>query len=172
MSENIDTLLENQSLKKEFAVRNLDLSQVFHETPDNLERENRFLRHLLDWVQKYSELRYMHLLETLDEEFEIIVDGSWHLDGCTGYCPDCFQRPWCESGCQSCWPEDEEAGKMFLIDPVKRYLSPSRISLEILQKLQAEEDKKFEEFEKGKKDKDIPIEPISFDAEDESDFPF
>ena len=43
-SENIDAMLENQSLKNEFAVRNLDLSQVFSPTPDNLERENRVLR--------------------------------------------------------------------------------------------------------------------------------
>ena len=53
----IDILLENQSLKFEFALRNLDLTQVFCATSDDLERENRFLQHLLDWVQKYSEYR-------------------------------------------------------------------------------------------------------------------
>jgi len=47
----IDTVLENQSLKKEFSLRNLDLSQIWQPTPDDLELENRQLRHLLDWVE-------------------------------------------------------------------------------------------------------------------------
>ena len=188
-NQDIDLLLENQSLKFEFAIRSLDLAQVFCATPDDLERENRFLRHLLAWVQRYSEdgdrqkmeaegydfppiepdfspendwyqferwmkgkpirqklkdqlpphyvpkspehlkdeeiiaeletlaahlvelrvsvdfreeipprLVYRHLLESLEDEFDIIIEGFWHLDGCTGYCPDCFQRPWCDTG--------------------------------------------------------------------------
>ena len=239
MHENIDLLLENQSLKNEFVIRKLDLFQIFSPTPDNLELENKFLLHLLDWVRRYSEcgdrkimesegfdfppiepgispendwylferwmsgkpirkkikdyllpyqvpknienlndeeiisemqkltehleknrilvefkddiplpLVIMHLLEMLDEQFEMINDGFWHLDGCSGYCPDCFQRPWCETGCESCWQEDEEAGKMFLIDIVKRYVSASPVSLSILQKIQAEKDKKFENLKK------------------------
>jgi len=239
MHENIDLLLENQSLKNEFVIRKLDLFQIFSPTPDNLERENKFLLHLLDWVRRYSEcgdrkimesegfdfppiepgispendwylferwmsgkpirkkikdyllpyqvpknienlndeeiisemqkltehleknrilvefkddiplpLVIMHLLEMLDEQFEMINDGFWHLDGCSGYCPDCFQRPWCETGCESCWQEDEEAGKMFLIDIVKRYVSASPVSLSILQKIQAEKDKKLENLKK------------------------
>jgi len=239
MHENIDLLLENQSLKNEFVIRKLDLFQIFSPTPDNLERENKFLLHLLDWVRRYSEcgdrkimesegfdfppiepgispendwylferwmsgkpirkkikdyllpyqvpknienlndeeiisemqkltehleknrilvefkddiplpLVIMHLLEMLDEQFEMINDGFWHLDGCSGYCPDCFQRPWCEAGCESCWQEDEEAGKMFLIDIVKRYVSASPVSLSILQQIQAEKDKKFENLKK------------------------
>ena len=242
-SENLDAILENRSLKNEFAMRNLDLSQVSVPESDNLERENRILRDLLDWVQKYSEcgdrrkmeaegydfppiepgislendwyvferwmagkpvrkklkeqlyphfvtkspermndeeisiemrklterladiriiiefkegipprLAYMQLLEALDEQWEMINDGLWHLDGCTGYCPGCFQRPWCEFGCQSCWTEDEEEGKMCLDDSLKEYVSPSPVSLSILQKFQAEEDKKFEEFKKTQKE--------------------
>lgn len=261
--ENIDVLLENQSLKNEFTIRNLDLFQVFCATPHDLERENNFLRNLLDWVQKYGEcgdrkemeaedyrfppidygispendwyrferwlkgkairkklkdqlppsytpkkhdhltddeilseirrlkellaeirvsvdliwdvpprLVYKHLLEALDKEYDLIDEGFWHLDGCSGYCPGCFQRPWCEFGSRSCWQEDEEAGKMFLIDPVKRYVSPSPISLQILQELQAEEDKKYEEFKKNQKDTDIPIDPIPFDFDDDDDLPF
>ncbi len=50
-----DILLENQALKSEFKTRKLDLTQVFHPMPDNLLWENRALRHLLAWVQKYAE---------------------------------------------------------------------------------------------------------------------
>ena len=262
-SGNIDALLENQSLKNEFAMRNLDLSQVFFPIPDNLERENRILRRLLDWVQRYSEcgdrrkmeaegydyppiepalspendwylfkrwmsgkpirkkireqlyprfvakrpermsdeeiaaeirklterladiriivefkedipprLVYMHLLEVLDEQWEMINEGFWHLDGCTGYCPGCFQRPWCEFGCQSCWTEDEEAGKMCLDDSLNEYVSPSPVSLLILRKCQAEEDKKFEAFKKTQKDTDSSIDTIPFNSGDEDDVPF
>lgn len=46
--QNLDAVLENQSLKFEFALRHLELSQVFFDTPDDLERENRQLRQLLD----------------------------------------------------------------------------------------------------------------------------
>lgn len=236
---NIDVLLENQSLKVEFAARGLDLDQVFCSTPDDLERENRVLRHLLDWVQRYTEcpdrqkmisegyefppidpdlspeedwyrfelwmqgkpirqklkdqirytgspkpadelsdeeilaelqelaqlleevhvcvdvnegmplrLVYEYLLNTLDEEMDVFGVGAWHLDGCDGYCPGCFQRPWCKSGTGSCWPEDEEEGKMVLIDAVKKYVSAAPSSLQLLREAQEEEDKKFEELRK------------------------
>ncbi len=263
-NRDFDVLLENQSLKFEFAVRNLDLSQVFYPTPDDLERENRFLHHLLDWVQRYSECRnrtmmeiegyafppiepdispendwyrfeqwmqgnpirqklkkqlppyytpknpkhltdeeiilelqtlsahlvevgvavdireevpprlvYEHLFEVLEDEFDISEDdGFWHLDGCTGYCPGCFQRPWCETGNQSCWSEDEQAGKMFLIDSLKNYVSASLISLSILQKFQAEEDRKFAEFKQNQNDWDSLIDPLPFDLDDDDKFPF
>lgn len=232
MSENIDQYLENQSLKKEFEIRNLDLSQVFCPTPDDLRRENRILTRLLDWVQVYSEchsrremeekgydfppiepdfspdndwrrfelwlqgkpirtklkdqiapgftpipaekltdeelqqecrklierlaaihvlvnvydgvpplLLYEYILESLEEEFDIIMEGHLHLNGCSGCCPACFQRPWCEIGSASCWPEDEEANEMFLIEPVKKYVSSSPVSIQILKRLQLEEDK-------------------------------
>ena len=49
-NSDIDVLLENQSLKFEFSLRNLDLEAVFCPTPDDLVRENRVLHHLLDWV--------------------------------------------------------------------------------------------------------------------------
>jgi hypothetical protein len=229
MSTNIDILLENQTLKSEFAIRDLDLSQVFELTPEDLERENSVLSDLLEWVQRYTEcknrkimeaegyefppiepaispdedwyhfecwmqgrplrkklkdqiypkynpknpeeltdkeictewqklidllseihitvefqeevpirLKYMYLLKSLDEEYEIINTGFWHLDGCSGYCPDCFQRPWCEYGCQSYWTEDEKEGKMFLINSVKQYVSASPVSLKILKQFQDE----------------------------------
>lgn len=261
-NKDIDLLLENHSLKFEFSIRNLDLSQLFHPTPDDLERENRVLHGLLDWVQKYSEygdragmeiagytfppvepdispeddwyrfeqwvqgnpirkklkdqlppyytpkppehltdeeialelrtlsvhlarisvaidvvggealpprLVYEHLLEILEDEFDIIKDSMWHLDGCTGYCPGCFQRPWCEVGSQSCWPEDEQAGKMFLIDSVKNYVSASQFSLSILQKFQAEEDRMFAEFKQNQNSWDALIDSCSFNFDDDDE---
>jgi len=261
--ENIDLVLENQSLRNEFVIRNLDLNQVFVATPDNLELENRRLNYLLDWVNKYTLLQsrkmelegylyppidpdfspdndwflferwikglpvrlkafeqlptpynpkdpskmidseliseldhlskilykiricvdlkedvppkliYENLIEMLNEEFDLMTEGFWHIDGCGGYCPGCFQRPWCEAGSQSCWPEDEKIGEMYLVDSVRKYVSPSPMSLEILMKFQEEEDKKFEEFEKSYKKDDNNQSNISFfDNEEEDDFPF
>ena len=233
----IDLLLENQSLKLEFSLRNLDLDAVFYPTPDDLVRENRGLRHLLDWVEKYTTYRdrtrleaegyhfppidpgispeddwyrfkewihghplraklkaqllvdyvpkareqltdeeitqeleelldqlakinvsvdlqetlpigllYDHLLEILEEEFDILVSGMWHMDGCTGYCPGCFQRPWCDTGQGLCWREDEAAGKMALIGAVQKYVSASPNSLRLLEKSQAEADRRMAAF--------------------------
>lgn len=79
-------------------------------------------------------LTYNFLVEYLDEPMEILVGGIWNLDGCTGYCPECFQRPWCLSGGNLLWQEDEAAGEMYLIDAVNSYVSPTRFSLEILKK--------------------------------------
>ena len=237
--ENIDALLENQNLKNEFARRNLDLSQVWNPTPDDLELENRQLLNLLDWVEKYEEcqsrtnmekqgydfppisfcidpnsdwlrferwmagkkirgkleeqlpekykpkkadeltdeeiyeelqllaahlrkrhfevdyldkgipprLVYAELLDTLGDEFEQISGGFWHLDGCTGTCPDCFQRPWCEGGGDLCWDEDEKAGCMVFPDYLKKYVSPSPVSLEILRKCEEENKIDFDDLD-------------------------
>lgn len=94
-----------------------------------------------------ARLVYEYLVESLGEMFELDPGGGWHLDGCGGYCPGCFQRPWCDTGESCCWPEDEEAGKMSLIEALNPYVSASPRSLEILQRLQAEEDARFEQFE-------------------------
>jgi len=238
-SKNIDTVLENQSLKAEFSMRNLDLSQVWQPTPDDLELENRQLLHLLDWVKKYQEcpnrkkmeaegylfpplsfdiepdsdwlrferwiagksiqaklkdllsksymaknpenltdneiseelqqlcdalaklhfavdfqdelplrLVYEQLYEMLEDKFDLIADGWWHLDSCTGYCPDCVRRPWCEQGNGSCWNEDEAAGYMVVPEAVKRFVSPSPVSLEILRVCQEQENREHEQFMK------------------------
>lgn len=268
MNQSINELLENNSLRKEFELRNLDLSQVFIPTPDDLERENRFLKHFLDWVQKYSELGsrkkmeeegyefppiepgispendwyvfeqwvngisirkkikellpknyilknpeqlndeeilnevkkltkfleesnisvglvnelpirllYTYLLETMEEEHEMLIDGVWTFDGCSGYCPACFQRPWCETGGKFCWHEDEEAGEMFLADSVKKYVSASPVSLQILQKFQAEEDEKFKKFEMRQNESNISFNPDydnleNFNSDNDDEIPF
>ena len=236
--ENIDLILENEALKNEFVIRNLDLEQIFSTSQGDLQLENEHLRELLDWVDKYKmcparekmeadgylfppieprispdndwylferwikglpirlrafdqldtpytpkdpdelsdqeimreleflekalhEIRisvdlnkdvpprmvYAYLMDTLNDEFGLMTEGSFHIDGCSGYCPECFQRPWCDTGNKSCWSEDEKIGEMFLIDSVRRYVSPSPVSLAVLRKCQAEEDKRFAEFE-------------------------
>ena len=57
MNHDIDVLLENKALKDEFAIRNLDLTDVFDPTPDDLQRENRFLSHLFRMGAKISRMR-------------------------------------------------------------------------------------------------------------------
>lgn len=244
----LELLLENQSLRFEFALRKLDLEAVFCPTPDDLTRENRVLRHLLDWVETYTECRdrtlmelngydfppislgispeedwyrfkewihgnplrmklkeqllvdylpkdpkqltdddisaeleqlvghlakvnvqvdlqgelpprllYEHLLEILEEDFDILVSGMWHLDGCDGYCPGCFQRLWCDIGQNLCWQEDEEAGKMALIDLLQTHVSATPISLSLLRERQAEEDRLFAKFKQNQDDDEMPF---------------
>jgi len=96
---------------------------------------------------------YQHILEWIGETFELSGSGGgWTFDGCSGYCPGCFQRPWCETGNGCCWPEDEEAGKMHLTEELKDYVSASPQSLEILRQLQAEKDAGMKQWEEENKD--------------------
>lgn len=261
--EHINLVLENQSLRNEFIIRNLDLDQVFVPMPDNLELDNKLLHNLLDWVDRYASLQsrkkmeaegylyppiypdfspnndwflferwikglplrlnalsqlptpytpkdankmsddelisecdhlsdilyeiricidfnedippqlfYEKLIELLMEEFDLMIEGFSHLDGCGGYCPGCFQRPWCEAGSQSCWPEDEKIGEMFLPDSVRKYVSPSPMSLEILRRFQEEEDKEMQEFERSaEKSSHTQLNDFALD-DDEDDIPF
>lgn len=90
---------------------------------------------------------YLMLVEYLAEDHDRIGGGGWVFDGCSGYCPDCLQRPWCETGNSSCWSEDEEAGAMYLREELKKFVSPSPRSLEILRELQRREDERFEAFQ-------------------------
>jgi hypothetical protein len=66
-----------------------------------------------------------YLGKTLAEcHFDFAGPGSWwHLDGCGGCCPDCFQRPWCDTGACACWPEDEAAGGMVIPEHVRPYVT-------------------------------------------------
>jgi len=106
------------------------------------------------------ELVYKEVLNWIGEDHIVMGvgggNGGWTFDGCSGYCPGCFQRPWCETGNSGCWTEDEEAGKMFLIEELKKYVSPSPQSISILQELQAEEDRKFAEFKKQQEEENPP----------------
>lgn len=89
-----------------------------------------------------ARLLYRELLEWLGEKHELCgpFGGGWTFDGCSGYCPGCFQRPWCDSGQELCWPEDEKAGMMFLIEEVRQYVSASPQSLAMLQASKAKHD--------------------------------
>lgn len=93
-----------------------------------------------------ARLVYVLIREALEQEFEFIAAGSWHIDGCGGYCPGCVQRPWCEAGGSLRWPEDEEAGRMTVPEEVRQYISPAPVSLEVLRRNQAEEGKDLERF--------------------------
>lgn len=96
-----------------------------------------------------ARLVYKAVLEWVGEEFELTGpagSGGWVFDGCSGYCPGCMQRPWCSSGQENCWTEDEEAGKMVLIDELEPYVSASPQSLAILQESQAEKDAYMAKF--------------------------
>lgn len=94
-----------------------------------------------------ARLVYAFLYEELGETVELHGQGEgWFFDGCSGYCPGCFQRPWCDTGESACWSEDEEAGKMHLIDELADFVSAGPQSLEILRKLQSAEDAAFEKF--------------------------
>ena len=232
----IDLLLENQNLKKEFAMRNLDATQVLWYCPETIEQENSKLRILLDWVVAYQmcgnrqameaqgfdappiepeyspeadwyrfelwmqgkplrakvkdqfpknykpksgaclhdeevsaelkklmklyndirimvefkdgvpdRLAYDILVEQMEKYYDLTEDGLWHFDGCVGCCPFCYQRPWCEVGTQTCWDEDEKAGKMHLIEPLHAYVSSTPDSLNILQRLHNEEQEAIDE---------------------------
>lgn len=227
MSDNhhLDVILENKSLRREFAIRDLDPEAICHLDPDDPVRENHLLKELLAWVDAYRELgnrqrmeeegfdfppvepdldpeadwlvfeRWMAGLPTSlelgdpsefflnpdamdDEEIaaqlkdiaemlerhSILIDllsrnipvrlvyeqlrellsefslplipndggGAWHIDGCSGCCPECFQRPWCESGWENVWPEDLELGRMALPECLENYVCATPFSLELL----------------------------------------
>ncbi len=232
----IETYRQNLALKQAFVDLGLHLQEVFDDfTPHDLDRENRRLENLLDFVKKYQQygsretmemlaggfcfppiypgidpesdwyrfelwlrgeptrltiaeqltpdftlknpddipeeemeaelekllkaigetgngvalskgiparLRYQELMEWLSEKHELggQFGGGWIYDGCSGFCPGCIQRPWCNAGHELCWPEDEQAGKMHLTDELKDYVSASPQSLAMLLASQAEHD--------------------------------
>ena len=74
-----------------------------------------------------SRLFYTKLVMYLkDAWFDISDDDSvCHITGCDGYCPGCFQRPWCDAGKMESWPEDERNGHMTVPDCVKPFYSPA-----------------------------------------------
>jgi hypothetical protein len=96
-------------------------------------------------------LLYTYLYEELGESF-IVSNGGWVIDGCSGYCPGCFQRPWCNTGQNGCWPGDEKNGKMALPEELAAYVSASPQSLALLQEAQAKEDASRAKFRKENPD--------------------
>ena len=92
-------------------------------------------------------LLYAFLHEILEDTF-LVSDGSMVIDGCTGYCPGCVQRPWCQSGQDICFREDVEAGKIHFTEELAPYVSAEPHSLEALLKIQAKQDAEMEEIRK------------------------
>lgn len=91
-------------------------------------------------------LLYTYLLEMLQEEDQLMTGGGWTIDGCSGYCPGCVQRPWCNSGQGLCWSEDEEALGILFVEALKDYVSPSPQSLELLREAQREYDERMKKY--------------------------
>lgn len=88
-----------------------------------------------------SRLLYQFLLKKLDNSFELDAPGNssggWTIDGCTGNCPECFRRPWCDIGQVTCWTEDKNAGKIHFTEELSDFISASPQSLAILEKCEA-----------------------------------
>ncbi|MCE9615238.1 MAG: hypothetical protein K8T26_13245 [Lentisphaerae bacterium] len=62
------------------------------------------------------------------EPFEYVADGTTcHVTACSGYCPGCLQRPWCESGLESAWPEDEESGHLTCPEEVAAHMPATAV---------------------------------------------
>lgn len=101
-------------------------------TDDEVARRLRAVKEELAQRSVMVELRagvpdrlvYAYLRETLRQKVFPLTGGSGVLvlDGCSGYCPGCFQRPWCTVGQDLDWVEDEEAGGMALPPEVRPYL--------------------------------------------------
>lgn len=73
---------EYHSLQPKSALRNLDLSQLWQPTANDLKLGNRQLRHLLDWVEKYEEVPNREKMEVQcylypPLSFDIDLDGDW-----------------------------------------------------------------------------------------------
>ena len=74
---------------------------------------------VVDYVEKLPDrLVYKHLVEEEFPEHMVAAENptgmTMHLDGCTGGCPSCFQKDYCDSARET-WPElfggEAEKGK-------------------------------------------------------------
>ncbi len=91
-----------------------------------------------------NRILYEVILEDL--EGEDMMGVGWVNDGCSGYCPGCVQRPWCESGLDICFTEDEEAGEIAFPEKLKDYVSAAPGSLALLQEAQRKHDEQMAPF--------------------------
>lgn len=175
-NENINLVLENQTLKNEFVIRNLNLDEVFYSTREDLNRENRCLRTLLDWVDKYKEYGSREKMEEHGYLFPPIDPGispenDWFLfkrwlNGQPLVLPiiDQLQTHYIQKN------PDELSDHEIKSESVKQFVQPRPVSLDILRKYQAEEDEEIEKYMQSKDDNDNPHGFTSFDSDD--DLPF
>ncbi len=54
------------------------------------------------------------------------------VTGCDGYCPGCFQRPWCQQGREESWKIDRKHGVMVIPEIAKEYLDVELPSINYL----------------------------------------
>lgn len=121
--------------------------QNYHfKKPDDIDDEDELIEELKAFLEVFAlfdvsadyvdrlphRVAYEMVFGELDEVFDILGGGIWHLDGCSGFCPDCIQRPWCEIGWTLCFEEDETEGVMVFCDAAKRFACPTKISLQLL----------------------------------------
>ena len=78
-------------------------------------------------------LEYEYLRDELkDDEYQYLAPGTIvNITGCTGYCPGCAQRPWCEQG-QYKTDDDIDAGKMVVPAIVMKYFNGNLPKIEQL----------------------------------------
>lgn len=88
----------------------------------------------------------MALCEMLEEEWERMEGGGWMLDGCSGYCPGCLQRPWCNTGQSLGWTEDNEAGGMHLRAELQDFVAMNPQPKEVLDAFNEELDEEIRGF--------------------------
>ena len=82
------------------------LSDKFDEILDVLARHNIYLSLVSDCPERIA---YQYVLdEVLKMETPVTYpeDMQHVIDGCGGWCPDCFQLPYCDSAKET-WTEDE-----------------------------------------------------------------
>jgi hypothetical protein len=93
-------------------------------------------------------VEYHLIIDILKSDTDSYFEFGCTIDGCSGYCPGCMQRPWCDSGLENKWPEDIERGKMHLPPELRDFVSASPHSLEMLNDA--------EEFEISNSNSDFP----------------
>jgi hypothetical protein len=97
------------------------IAQAVDEITDRLETRNVLVMLHSDVPPR---LVFGFLRQELEESrFEVIAPNAttW-IDGCSGGCPWCFQRPWCEVGREPGWPEDEREGCIVVPPEIEPYI--------------------------------------------------
>jgi len=125
----IDPEIENQFLKQVLAFEEADLIKMYKilnislddyppedTLPDDiLEQKLEELEKIMAKHNIYLELSkkmpkrliYKYLVEEeLESEIEVVPGMTTHIDGCDGWCPDCFQADYCETKDQI-WTKEE-----------------------------------------------------------------
>ncbi len=139
-----EMLVDQSAFRKSEEISDADIEKELHRLLEAIENANIGIG-LCEGVP--PRLLYAYLHEILDDTF-LMSDGGWVIDGCTGYCPGCIQRPWCQSGQDTCFSEDVAAGKIHFTEELAPYISAEPHSLAPMQKIKAERDAAIEKIRK------------------------